>query len=334
MRNPKTLNHIEAIAPPGFVVYESAWLPKMYRPKWLGQYAFDARLKHARRILTNQGCKKIILYIWRPEFACALDFIPADLSCYHIDDEYSFSEIETDVDPIERALIGKVDQVFIHSPGLMERKGNINPHTMFIPNGVDFSAYASPAPEPEDLAIISRPRIGYTGFIKKQLDWPLIEKLVNRHRDWSFVFVGPRSPHYEIVPAIQEICSLPNVYFLGCKSPQDLASYPQHFDACIMPYRVDAYTNNIYPMKLHEYLASGKPVVSSPIRSLRDFTNYIDLAEGPNAWSDAIVRALNPTAISIEAVTARRNIARDFDWDKLIDVLAQTLRDRLTLKIA
>jgi glycosyltransferase involved in cell wall biosynthesis len=267
--------------------------------------------------------------MWRPEFRCALDSITFDLSCYHIDDEYSFSDVEVEVDPEEKALIAKVGQVFIHSPALMEKKGAINPHTMLIPNGVDFNAYATPAPEPRDLAVIPRPRIGYTGYIKKQLDWPLVLEITRRHREWSFVFVGPRSPHPEIMPAIEEVSTYSNVYFLGAKSAMALAAYPQHFDTCIMPYRVNAYTNSIYPLKLHEYLASGRPIVSAPIRSLRDFSKVVALAKSLDEWSNALSRSLEPTAGCPEAVAARREIARAYDWDKLAHILARTLCDRM-----
>ena len=323
----------DSFRPAGLVVYEPEfWLPKVYHPKWLERFTFDARLKRARHLLTSRGCRKIILYLWRPEFAPALSSIPFDLSCYHIDDEYSFSEIEVPPDPAEMAVISKVGQVFIHSEGLLERKGAVNPNTEFIPNGVDFQAYAKAAPEPRDLSSIPHPRIGYAGFIKKQLDWPLIFDLTRRHPEWSFVFVGPRSPHPEIVPITRELSCHPNVHFLGGRSPRDLAAYLQHFDVCIMPYRVDGYTNQIYPLKMHEYLASGQPVVSSPIRSLRNFSSVITLAANPDEWSRALASALQPSSRSPDAVTARRKIAREHDWGWLIYSLARTVCERLGLE--
>ena len=278
--------------PPGFTVCDPVWLPCLYRPKWLARHVFDTRLKLARRMLVSRGCQKIILYICRPGFAPALNSVTLDLSCYHIDDEYSFSPVEVPPDPVETSLIANVNQVFIHSPGLMEKKGAINAQTAFIPNGVDFAAYVKPVPEPKDLSVIPHPRILYTGYIKKQLDWSLIRELTRRRGEWSFVFVGPLSPHPEIMSVVQEISSYPNVHFLGAKSTSTLAGYPQHVDACILPYCVDAYTNNIYPLKLHEYLASGKPVVSVPIRSIRDFTKVVALASGVDEWSNALARTL------------------------------------------
>jgi glycosyltransferase involved in cell wall biosynthesis/SAM-dependent methyltransferase len=330
LRSRRNSDTADGSRPPGLLVYEPEfWLPKVYHPKWIERLTFDARVKRARRLLSGRGCRKIILYLWRPEFAPALSSIPFDLSCYHIDDEYSFSEVEGPIDPVEMSLISKVGLVLIHSPRLLERKGAINPNTAFIPNGVDFEVYAKAVPEPSDLAAIPHPRIGYSGLIKKQLDWPLILGLIKRHLKWSFVFVGPPSSHPEIVPIIKELSAYPNVYFVGGKSVPHLAAYPQHFDVCIMPYRVDGYTNQIYPLKLHEYLASGRPIVSAPIRSLRDFSKVIALADGVDEWSNALAYALEPAAACPTAATARREIAREYDWGRLVRKIADRFCDGL-----
>src|SRR6202040_822700 len=112
------------------------------------------------------------------------------------------------------------------------------------------------------------------------LDWPLLLKLTAAHPEWSFVFVGPRKGHAEIDQLLEQLSRQPNVYFLGGKATESLGGYPQHFDVCIMPYLPDDYTKYIYPLKMHEYLASGTPVVSTPIRSVLDFGNVVALASG------------------------------------------------------
>src|SRR5262249_37845841 len=78
--------------PDGLQVYESEfWLPRVGRPTWLAQLTSQKRLARASGLLRARGCTKFVLYLWRPEFADALDQIPHDLSIYHVDDEYSFS---------------------------------------------------------------------------------------------------------------------------------------------------------------------------------------------------------------------------------------------------
>jgi hypothetical protein len=96
-----------------------------------------------------------------------------------------------------------------------------------------------------------------------------------------------------------------------------------------MPYLVDGYTNNIYPLKLHEYLASGKPVVGSPIRSLRDFDKVLTLASSLDEWSEALKISLGPRALSGDAVETRQAVARPYDWSELTYDVARAVCERL-----
>ena len=318
------------IVTPGFSVYAPESLPpQIYRPRWLGSLAQRLRFSRARRMLVHRGCDRIILYICRPQFGCAVASVPHDVSCYHIDDEYSFSKVDLPLDPVESQLIRAVDQVIVHSRGLLEKKGLLNPHVALVPNGVDYQAYAQPKPEPQDLSPIPRPRIGYTGHLKNQLDWPLICYLTLQHPKWSYVFVGPQAPHPDVAGTIQLLANRPNVHFLGVKSVQELSSYPQHFDVCIMPYCLDGYTKYIYPLKLHEFLASGRPVVGTPIRSLQEFSHIIKIPDTPDAWSIALTDSLSAAANCSARVDARRSVARQHDWNTLVRQVARILAERL-----
>jgi glycosyltransferase involved in cell wall biosynthesis len=314
----------------GFMVYRpNFWLKRLYRFPRLDSLLMQARTRRARRILERRGCKKIILYIWRPSLVPAVESVPFDLSCYHIDDSYSFSDVELPLSEVEGRLIRDSDQVYLHSLGLLEKKGSINPHTMFVPNGVDFRAYSKRLPEPPDLAAIPRPRIGYTGFIKKHLDWQLLSQLSLDHPEWSFVLVGPQSPHDDIVKTVQELSRRPNVYFLGAKPTPLLCAYPQHFDVCIMPYQANDYTKYVYPLKLHEYLASGSPTVGTRIRTLSEFSDVVALASTAEEWSAAIKTSLGPEANSPERRLARQEVAQQFDWERLVLKIATGMAEGL-----
>jgi glycosyltransferase involved in cell wall biosynthesis len=315
---------------PGLTIYRpERWLPLVGRPHFMACWTERQRLHRALRLLLNQGCHKIILYLWRPDSASALDLIDYDLSCYYINDEYTFSKIEQPIDAREARLTSRVDQVFIHSTALLEKKGKLNPRTTFIPNGVDYRAFATPCGEPADLQSIPHPRIGYVGRIKEQLDLALLTNLAQRHREWSFVLVGPHDSIGDRVALLQQLAQMPNVYHLGSKVVSELPAYTQHLDVCLLCYEVNDYTKFIYPLKLHEYLASGRPVVGSPIRSLHDFAQVIRLARTTDEWSQAIQDSLSPAASSAEQVEARRHIARQHDWDRLVGLMAQTLCHRL-----
>jgi glycosyltransferase involved in cell wall biosynthesis len=165
--------------------------------------------------------------------------------------------------------------------------------------------------------------------LKNQLDWQLLRELALRRPQWSFVFVGPRALTEGADAIADEMSEMGNVHFLGEKSVRELAAYPQHFDVCIMPYQVNGYTNNIYPLKLHEYLGSGRPVVGSPVRSLKEFSDVIALAATCDEWSGALAAALEPPLASRDAVAARQRIARQHDWSELVYRIARTICERI-----
>lgn len=316
--------------PAGFAVQrQSKWLPKFYRPASLGRFTSKKRLGRARAALERRGCSSVILYAWNPAFAPAFDLVAHEVSCYHIADEYTFSPVEQPTGEQEKKLISRVDQVFIHSPALMEKKGHLNPRTLYVTNGVDYEAFAAEVPEPADLTAVPRPRVGYIGRIKVQLDWEVLSELARRHPEFSFVFVGPMGYLGEEAARCRALFAMPNVFYLGDKSVGDIPGYTRHLDACLLCYAVNDYTKYIFPLKLHEYLASGRPVVGSAIRSLYDFRSVVKIAETPDDWSRLVAEAVRPESVADELVRQRREVARAYDWNKLVARIAGALCERL-----
>jgi len=276
------------------------------------------------------GMQRTILYVWRPEFAEQVDLIPHDLLCYHIDDEYSFSpDKDVPIGSDEMKLLRQADLVFIHSRTLMEKKGHVNPNTHYVPNGVDFDLYRaateSTDPEPDDLRPIPHPRIGYVGYVKRHIDLPMLLELARTRRDWSLVLVGPvRDEHADIGADVAALRSEPNVHFLGARPARDLPFYTRGFDVCLMPYRQTNYTRYIYPLKLHEYLACGKPVVATPLENLREFADVLRFAECSDEWVSAIETALGDFDAGL--ARSRQAVARQSSWEHRVHVISQVLK--------
>lgn len=313
-----SLSTVPGLAPGFRVLRPGRWLPNVYRPRAVSRALNRARLRLANRTLRRSGARRILYHIWRPEFGWALDVPGSWANIYHLVDEYSFSPEDHPTSPEEGRLLRSVDRVIIHSPGLLEKKGGFNPATSLVPNGVDYEAFVTPRAIPADLASIPGPRVGYVGWVKEMLDVPLLVALARRHAAWSFVLVGPVRLSTSVAATLRQ---LPNVYLLGSRPRDQVPAYVQHMDVCTLPYRIDGYTKYIYPLKLHEYLAAGRPVVATPIRSLRDFPDLLSLAPDPEAWTIALQAALGSGHDSV-AVERRRRVARQHDWSRIIEEIA------------
>ncbi|MCH8566875.1 MAG: glycosyltransferase [Balneolales bacterium] len=160
----------------------------------------------------------------------------------------------------------------------------------FLPNAASFEtfrkAYDESLQEPADLQKIPKPRIGYTGNICHRQDYPLIKALSAAHPDKSIVLVGPKNFHAHTNIQLEEI---PNVYFTGPKKVDELPAYLQHFDVLILPFLCNDVTRSIYPLKINEYLASGKPVVATPFsEDIRSFSDVIQLESSHELFTAAV----------------------------------------------
>ena len=317
----------------GLDVYEPEWwLPALYRPASVGRWIADQHVRRALGMLARRGCEKIILSVWREQYAreaVRFDHTHGGVRYYHVDDEYTFSDEEQPIPANERILLETSSQVFLHSPALVAKKGGINRRTVFSPNGVDFAAFSTPGPEPDDLQAIPHPRVGYTGWLKKQLNFELIEAVAKAAPHLQFVFVGGVVPSHKLDDELGRLRVLPNVHLLGQKITAELARYPHHFDVCLLPYARTAYTNYIYPLKLHEFLATGRPVVGTSIRTLEDFGDLIELADDPAGIVAALDRALRKADGDAVGREARREEARRHDWQSLAANLALAMAQDL-----
>ena len=315
---------------PHFTVLDSDFVcPRFSRPRGLQTLLRRLALQRAGRLIRGRRVRRLILSIWHPEWIYALDVLPHVMSTYHVKDEYSYSTTDHPVPTRERRLLESVDQVFVVSRNLLGKKGRFNANAALVPNGVDYARYAKPGPEPRDLVLIPHPRIGYTGWIKKQLDWDLVLKLAARHPEWSFVLVGAKSPHPEMDEVFPRLEAKQNVYLLGAKTSGELASYPAYCDALIMPYRMDDYTRYIYPLKLHEYLAAGPPVVGTPIPSLSEYQDLVRQPIGLDDWSRALTESLEESKADGDGRRARQAEAARHDWPILACRVAEAMADRL-----
>jgi len=282
----------------------------------------------------------LIAYICHPSFFPYVNLIGADRIVYHVYDLYDHQPNWTsELDRHERELLKRADLVFCPSEMLAQAlREKVERPVEVLPNAANvalfFEATACSVEDPPDLREIARPRIGWIGSLHPQVDYGLIAALARRRPDWNFVFVGGKVAHVE-EPAereYQECRSLPNVHFLGYKHRDEIPAYVVNMDVHLLCYRMSdaSWVKVAYPLKLHECLASGRPLVSSDLQMLRVHSDVIRFASGLDEWETAIAHALAEGGVGTP--DERRAAARNNSWDvraqQLSDWLAGLDRDR------
>jgi glycosyltransferase involved in cell wall biosynthesis len=296
------------------------------------RFLFNCRLAKIKSLLAELGIKRIVLYLWRPRFGSYLGRLNAEVTCYQIHDEYTFSDIDLPTPKPEIRVLKTADIVFIASKTLLEKKGKLNPETYYLPPGVDFNHFRAvtqaPNAAPPEFESIPKPRIGYVGNIKRQLDLRLLHKIAQKRKDWSIVLVGPiNTRHRSIKEDYDLLCNDNNVFFLGPKNPKDLPLYIKEMDVCLMNYRKTGYTKYIYPLKLHEYFACGKPVVATCLENLKEFGEQLYFAEGLDDWIGKIQSALEESDPEMQC--RRIAVAKENDWENRVDTIKSIIQTRL-----
>ncbi len=168
----------------------------------------------------------------------------------------------------EMALIGSADLLFTGGASLFESKKQLSHDSHLFPSSIDKDHFAKARTllkDPADQSRISKPRIGYFGVIDERMDLELVAQIAARRPDWSLVMIGP------VVKIDTGILpKYPNIHYLGSKSYDELPNYLAGWDVAIMPFAINESTKYISPTKTPEYLAGGKPVVSTAIRDVVD----------------------------------------------------------------
>lgn len=192
----------------------------------------------------------------------------------------------------------------------------------FLDHGVDFEKFASaeePPVIPDDMADIPKPIVGYFGAISRHsVDIALLEKLALLLPELSFVNVGTTYEDYPTLMANE------NVWFLGQKDYEQIPHYGKCFDVVILPWVKNRWTDAANPIKVKEYLALGKPFVSTPAFSqIQEYLDVIYVADTPEEFAQCITRALDEN--SPERVDARRNKVKSATWDSKAELLLHEL---------
>jgi UDP-galactopyranose mutase len=219
------------------------------------------------RLLTRMQIKKYMLWYYSPMALEWSDHLEPELIIYDCMDELSaFKFAPPQLVQREQQLLNKADVVFTGGHSLYEAKKHLHHNIYPFPSSIDkshFSIARSPVEEPTDQASVPHPRIGFYGVLDERLDIEMLRELAALRPDWHFILIGPVVKIDQAVLPRQS-----NIHYLGGKQYKELPYYLAGWDIAMMPFALNESTRYISPTKTPEYLAGGKPVISTAIKDV------------------------------------------------------------------
>lgn len=268
-----------------------------------------------RSLIRRYCLDEPVLLIYNPQFSCVLGKLDECLSCYEIiDEKMEFEAIPRWIGINHKFMMRNVNFITVSGDVLYRRVSSQRRDVFLIPNGADISHFSKAMLEigvPDEIRIINGPIIGYSGAIGEWFDFTLLEKILQSYPTISVVLMGWVFNKQR--PLIHRLSKkYPNLYFLGRRSYDSLPNYIKAFAVCIIPFRIYKLTESVNPIKLYEYLAAGKPVVSTALPELAKYKNDIYLANNHTEFLEFIDKALK----SKHDHTNSLRIACEQDWQK------------------
>jgi len=289
-----------------------------------------------KRLAQSRGLTKPILWIAIPTAADMIGTLDESVVVYHVSDKYDANTMDHATDPaLIRSLhlraIDAADLIFYSGRKLFTESTRGCERSYLLEQGVDYDHWRQVgtgkidvAPE---IAKIPRPRLGYFGAIEPWLvDQELIKRASRERPEWRWIFIGNKSRGLEIE-------GLPNVHFLPAVPYADLPAYAAGFDVCVLPWETEqSFTSYGSAIKVREYLATGKPVVISPLPEYEPMRDALRIARTRDDFIRLIDEALHDTdpaaAAKRQAAVASGTWDARAEWvsDLIENVLAADLR--------
>lgn len=303
-------------------------LPFFNKFRWINRLNQLRVARFIRRKMREHGFTQPVLWVYSPVTADAVDHIPHSALVYDCVDRHSaYGGLMNPalVDREELELAGKCDAVFATAAPLAERLRAANSNVHFIPNGANFERFYQASQQlepPEDIRDIPHPIFGFVGALQTCIAYGFAVAAARAHPEWSFVWIGAEKAGADLA----ELKTLENVHFLGLRPNESLPAYLAQFDACLNLFAKSDLSRDVSPLKFYEYLATGKPIVST--RQPDQILQYADMIHIADT-EDAFIRCCAAALADTEPSRTRQRIeaGRACSWDARVAQMRAVLKD-------
>jgi glycosyltransferase involved in cell wall biosynthesis len=300
------------------------------------QESVEAQGRLLSGLLAQERLHELVFWYYTPSAIRFAGYFQPAVTVYDCMDELSaFRGAPPGLTQAEKELFEAADLVFTGGQSLYKSKRDLHRSVHLFPSSIDFDHFAQARTirqEPPDQATLPRPRFGYCGVIDERLDTDLLAGLAELRPEWHFVMVGPVVKISE-----EELPKRHNIHYLGAKTYQELPAYLAGWNAALMPFAINESTRFISPTKTPEYLAAGRPVVSTAITDV--VTPYgelglVAIATNPDQFASALEQTLRTASDQEERSRLSRvdtfleRNSWDITWRRMKKLVLDAARQR------
>ena len=287
-----------------------------------------------RALMRLRGLREPVLWVAIPTAAEMIGELGESLVVYHVSDKYDENHMDHATDPsairrLHELAIERADLIFYSGRKLLEEAEGGRERSHLLEQAVDFGHWSRVGAKgegalrvAEEMEKIPRPRLGYFGAIEPWLvDQELIRRAARERPEWQWVFIGNKSRGLEIE-------GLSNVHFLPPVAYAELPRYAAGFDVCVLPWETErAFTSYGSAIKVREYLATGKPVVISPLPEYEHLGHVLRIARSREDFFRLVEDALAEEGV--EGARARQAAVMDGTWDARAEWVSGLIEEAL-----
>jgi glycosyltransferase involved in cell wall biosynthesis len=294
--------------------------------KWL--LIFQIRL-----LMFLLGFRNPLLWIAIPTARDIVGRLNESLLVYQVSDKYEANDMDHGargglIKSLHRALIESADIIFYSGKRLFAEAEQGREKSYLLEQAVDYQHFSAVTAKPKinpEVSAIPNPVLGYFGAIENWLvDENLIRYVSEKRPHWHWIFLGLKTSTLAVE-------SLPNVHFLGSKNYYELPGYAAKFDICVLPWVTDnEFVNYGSAIKVREYLATGKPVVITPLYEYEPLDGVLNIARSYDHFIELVER--NLSSDTVEARARRQAAVANSTWDVRVEEVSQLIEQSLRTK--